>query len=70
MKLGIQCIGRIASAILISCAIPIAAPAATFKSVATKDGKTIILLSGEIVEGDADTLKFAIKAANDAGKLD
>jgi hypothetical protein len=42
---------------------------ATFKSVATKDGKTIILLSGEITEGDADTLKAGIKTANDAGKL-
>jgi hypothetical protein len=69
MKLGILCVGRIASAIVISCSIPSAASAATFKSVATKDGKTIILLSGEIIEGDADTLKAAIKTANDAGKL-
>jgi hypothetical protein len=69
MKLGILCVGRIASAIVIYCAIPSAASAATFKSVATKDGKTIILLSGEIIEGDADTLKVAIKTANDAGKL-
>jgi hypothetical protein len=67
MKLGI--LGRIALAIVISCAIPSAASAATFKSVATKDGKTIVLLSGEISEGDADTLKASIKAANDAGKL-
>ncbi len=28
-----------------------------------------ILLTGEIIEGDADTLKAAIKTANDAGKL-
>ena len=69
MKLGIVCVGRIASAVVISCAIPLAVSAATFKSVATKDGKTIILLSGEIAEGDADTLKTAIKIANDAGKL-
>src|SRR5713101_8629624 len=69
MKTGILCISGIASAIVISCAMPSAVSAATFKSVATKDGKTIILLTGEIIEGDADTLKAAIKTANDAGKL-
>jgi hypothetical protein len=69
MKIGSRCIGRFASAIVIFCALPLAASAATFKSVATKDGKTIVLLSGEIIEGDAETLKAAIKAANDAGKL-
>ncbi|WGD52912.1 ATP-dependent Clp protease proteolytic subunit [Bradyrhizobium sp. CB1650] len=69
MKLGILSVGRIASAIVISCAIPSAASAATFKSVATKDGKTIILLNGEIVEGDSEALKAAIKTANDVGKL-
>jgi hypothetical protein len=46
-----------------------ASSAATFKNVATKDGKTIILLSGEIIEGDADALKSSIKTANDGGKL-
>ncbi len=69
MKIGTLCVGLIASAIVISCAVPTAGSAATFKSVATKDGGTIILLSGEIVEGDADTLKASIKTANDAGKL-
>jgi membrane-bound ClpP family serine protease len=69
MKLGILCVGGIASAIVIAVVIPSAASAATFKSVATKDGKTIILLSGEIAEGDTDTLKALIKTANDAGKL-
>ena len=69
MKTGILRVSEVASAILISCAIPPAASAATFKSVATKEGKTTILLTGEIVEGDADTLKAAIKTANDAGKL-
>src|SRR3981189_1786563 len=69
MKTGILRVSEIASAILIAWAIPPAASAATFKSVATKDGGTIILLSGEIVEGDADTLKASIKTANDAGKL-
>jgi hypothetical protein len=65
MKTGILCVG----AIVVSCVISSAALAATFKSVATKDGRTIVLLSGEIIEGDADTLKAAIKSANDAGKL-
>jgi hypothetical protein len=60
---------RLASALIICCAIPSAVSAATFKSVATKDGKTIVLLSGEILEGDAETLKTEIKTANDAGKL-
>ena len=69
MKTRILCVSGIASAIVISCAMPWAVSAATFKSVATKDGKTIILLTGEIIEGDADTLKAAIKTANDAGKL-
>jgi hypothetical protein len=69
MKFGILFVRRIALATVISCAVPAAATGATFKSVATKDGKTIILLSGEIIEGDADTLKAGIKTANDAGKL-
>jgi hypothetical protein len=69
MKTAILRVGPIASAIVISCAVPSAASAATFKSVATKDGKTIILLSGEIAEGDTDTLKALIKTANNAGKL-
>jgi hypothetical protein len=69
MKLSTLCARRFASAIIISCAIPSAVSAATFKSVATKDGKTIVLLSGEILEGDAETLKTAIKTANDGGKL-
>ncbi|WP_314952067.1 ATP-dependent Clp protease proteolytic subunit [Bradyrhizobium cosmicum] len=66
---GILRIRIIALAIALSSSLPLPLSAATFKSVATKDGKTIILLSGEIVEGDADTLKAAIKTANDAGKL-
>src|SRR5258705_6943170 len=43
--------------------------AASFKSIATKDGHVLISISGEIVEGDADGLKAAIKAANGAGKF-
>jgi hypothetical protein len=66
MKTRILCVGSIVSAIVISCAIPSATSAAAFKSVATKDGGTLILL---IAEGDTDTLKASIKTANDAGKL-
>jgi len=69
MKTRIFCVGSIVTTIVISCAIPSVTSAATFKSVATKDGGTIILLSGEIVEGDTDTLKASIKTVNDAGKL-
>lgn len=43
--------------------------AATLKPLAAKDGHVLVLLSGEIAEGDADALKAAIKAANDAGKF-
>jgi hypothetical protein len=46
-----------------------ASVAATFKSIATKDGNVLISISGEIVEGDADALKAAIKAANDSGEF-
>ena len=69
MKLKLLHVRRFASALIICVAIPSALSAATFKSVGTKDGKTIVLLSGEILEGDAETLKTEIKTANDAGKL-
>ena len=69
MKTGNSWGKRVFSAAIIFFAVPIAAPAATFKSVATKDGGTIVLMSGEIIEGDTETLKAAIKTANDAGKL-
>jgi hypothetical protein len=45
------------------------APAAVLKSAATKDGRIVISISGELVEGDTDAFKAAVKAANDAGKL-
>jgi hypothetical protein len=44
-------------------------PAATLKSAVTKDGRIVISISGELVEGDSDSFKAAVKAANDAGKL-
>jgi hypothetical protein len=43
--------------------------AADFKSTAAKDGRVLVILSGEIIEGDSDALKAAIKSANDVGKL-
>jgi hypothetical protein len=43
--------------------------AASFKSVSTKENKTIISLTGDIVDGDAEALRLAIQSANDTGKL-
>lgn len=43
--------------------------AAEIKSVPAKDGRTLIIVSGELVEGDTEIFKAAIKSANDAGKL-
>jgi hypothetical protein len=45
------------------------ASAANLKSAATKDGRTVISILGELAEGDAEAFKAAIKTANDAGKL-
>jgi hypothetical protein len=45
------------------------AMAATLKPSMMKDGRVVILISGEIKEGDSDAFKAAVKAANDAGKL-
>ncbi|WP_213737078.1 ATP-dependent Clp protease proteolytic subunit [Bradyrhizobium sp. dw_411] len=39
------------------------------KPSALKDGRIVISISGEIVPGDSDGLKAAIKVANDAGKF-
>jgi hypothetical protein len=43
--------------------------AATLKSSQLKDGRVVILISGELVEGDTEAFKSAVKTANDAGKL-
>jgi hypothetical protein len=43
--------------------------AATLKTSVTKDGRVVVSISGEIVEGDTESFKAAIKAANDSGKL-
>ena len=45
------------------------ADAASITSNATKRGKVIVSLSGEIADGDADKLRTIIKSANDAGHL-
>ncbi|MBN8982063.1 MAG: hypothetical protein J0I29_12425 [Rhizobiales bacterium] len=43
--------------------------AAEIKTIAGKDGRSLITLSGEINVGDADLFKAAVKSANDAGKF-
>lgn len=45
------------------------AGAADFKSTVLKDGRVVVSVTGEISLGDTDSLKAAIKSANDAGKL-
>jgi hypothetical protein len=58
--------GALAMISTLSCVDPVIA--ATFKNITSKDGHVIVLISGEIAQGDADLLKAAIKNANDAGK--
>jgi hypothetical protein len=45
------------------------APAASISAVDSRDGKTRIDLVGEIIPGDADTLKSVIQKANDANRM-
>ena len=45
------------------------AQAATWKSFPTKEGHVLVLMSGEITEGDTEAFKSAVREANDAGKL-
>ncbi|WP_149530680.1 hypothetical protein [Tardiphaga sp. P9-11] len=42
---------------------------ADVRSAALKDGRIIIVISGDIAPGDLDAFKAAVKTANDAGKL-
>src|SRR4051794_25650113 len=49
--------------------IVVQASAAEFKATTTKDGRVVVSITGEISEGDTDTFKTAVKAANDAGKF-
>lgn len=43
--------------------------AAEIKSLPAKDNRVLVVVSGEIVQGDSEIFKAAIKSANDAGKL-
>lgn len=45
------------------------ANAATIMATTSKEGKDVITLSGEIVEGDSDRLRELVKTANDAGRV-
>ena len=45
------------------------APAATLSSYASKEGKQIIILNGEIASGDLDQLQNLVKGANAAGRM-
>ena len=45
------------------------ASAAKFTSVATQEGKVIIVLNGEIIEGDSESLEAQIKLANGANRV-
>ena len=45
------------------------ASAATLTTATSKDGKVTVTLTGEITEGDSDTLKTVIRKANDSGRL-
>ena len=60
--------GRLALALLAAVAVcPVSA--ATFTTTVSKENKTIVMLTGEIVEGDAEKLKAIIQSANEAGRL-
>jgi hypothetical protein len=48
---------------------PIVAASADIKSASGKDGRVTILITGEIVPGDADAFSATVKQANDAGKF-
>jgi hypothetical protein len=60
------CVALLAILISSICSL---AKAASLKSYATKDGRIIVSIAGEITEGDTEVFKAAVKAANDAGKL-
>jgi hypothetical protein len=60
--------GRLVLALLAAVAV-CPASAATFTTTVSKENKTIVMLTGEIVEGDAEKLKAIIQSANEAGRL-
>ena len=43
--------------------------AATLTSYVSKEGKVVVILTGEIAPGDTDRLQQIIKTANDSGKI-
>lgn len=43
--------------------------AAEFRSFASKDSRVLISVIGELVDGDTERFKTAVKSANDAGKF-
>ena len=43
--------------------------AATLTSDVSKEGKVVVILTGEIAPGDTDRLQQIIKTANDSGKI-
>jgi len=45
-----------------------AASAATFSTAVATNGKVIIILSGEIVEGDADSFNQVVARASNGGR--
>lgn len=57
------------SATLLLLSAWVSCEAANLTSAVTKEGKVYISLSGEIAEGDTNTLKALIKAANDGGRI-
>jgi hypothetical protein len=58
-----------ALAVVATLAAGTTAIASTLTKMPTKDGKIIVILNGEITEGDSDNLKLLIKTENDAGRL-
>jgi len=60
---------RYTISLVVGCVASAGAHAAEIKSSALRDGRIIISITGEIVPGDLDAFKAAVKTANDAGKL-
>ncbi len=60
--------GVLAALISVTVVVASSASAASITSTLSKENKTIVLLNGEIAEGDADRLKAIIKSANDFGR--
>lgn len=59
---------RVLAAAIVGCSVGVAADAAVVTSVPSQDGQTVIVLRGDIVDGDSARLLDAIRAANAAGR--